>query len=105
MRQQGLLLLRFWVFLVIAIVAGVVAFGLVMSAGAWLGSLLPALVFTIAQFVWTIAALIIAITIGSAAWNLLYWASEPASLLADEHLELPAFGRAEAEDEQPYWAT
>jgi NTE family protein len=104
MRHRGLLLLRFWVFLAIAIVAGVLAFGLVMSAGAWLGSLLPALVFMIAQFLWTIAALIIAITIGSAVWNLLYWASEPASLLADEHLELPVFGRAQAEDEQPYWA-
>jgi hypothetical protein len=105
LRQRGLLLLRFWGFLVIAIVAGVLVFGLVISAGAWLGSVLPALVFIIAQFLWTVIAIIVATTIGSAVWNLLYWVSGPASLVTDERLELPAFGRAELEDEKPYWAT
>jgi hypothetical protein len=88
MRQRGLLLLRFWVFLAIAIVAGVLVFGLVMSAGAWLGSVLPSLAFTIAQFLYTVAALIIAITIGSVVWNLLYRVSGIAPFQEQERLKL-----------------
>jgi predicted acylesterase/phospholipase RssA len=104
MRQRGLLL-RFWVFLAIAITIGVIVFDLIIAIGARVGAVLPALVLTAVELGWIILALLTAITIGSAVWNLLYWASGPASLLADEHLELPAFGRAEVEDEQPYWAT
>ena len=104
MRQRGLLL-RFWVFLAIAITIGVIVFDLIIAIGARAGAVLPEFVLTAVELVWVILALLIAITIGSAVWNLLYWASGPASLLADEHLELPAFGRAEAADEQPYWAT
>ena len=100
MRQPGLLLLRFWVFLAIAIVAGVLVFGLVMSAGAWLGSGLPALAFTIAQFLWTIAALIIAITIGSAVWNLLYRVSGIAPFQERERLK-PDHGQDEAAAKKP----
>src|SRR5260370_21261764 len=108
MRQRGLLLLRFWFFLAIAIAVGVIFFHvllLVMPVRAP-GGFLLGFVFTIAQFIWTVVAVLIAITIGSAVWILLYWASGRISLLTDEHLELPPFGRAELEDgKPPHWAT
>ena len=104
MRQRDLSV-RFWVFLAIAFSFGVIVFDLMIAIGARLGATLPEFVLAVVELVWVIIALLVAITIGSAAWNLLYWASGLASLLTDEHLELPAFGRAEAEDEKPRWAT
>jgi predicted acylesterase/phospholipase RssA len=104
MHRWGLLL-RFWVFLLIAVIAGVLVFDFVMSAGAWVGSRLPEMVSTVVEFLWAIAALLVAITLGSAVWNLLYWATGGVSLLVEEQLELPAFGRTSVEDKKPYWAT
>jgi len=105
MRQRDLLRLRFWVFLAIALAVGVIVFDLMIAIGARLGAALPELVLAAGELVWVIIALLVAITIGSAVWNVLYWVSGLAALLADEHLELPAFGSAKLEDEKPYWAT
>ncbi len=107
MRQRDLSV-RFWCFLAIAIVVGVIVFHLLMLVTPVRapGSFLLGFAITIVQFIWTVIAILIAITIGSAIWNLLYWASGRISLLTDEHLELPPFGRTELEDgKPPYWAT
>jgi predicted acylesterase/phospholipase RssA len=104
MRQRDLSV-RFWVFLAIAIGFGVITFDLMIAIGARLGAVLPEFVLASVQLVWVVIALLVAITVGSAVWNLLYWASGLASLLTDERLELPAFGRIDLEDEKPYWAT
>jgi hypothetical protein len=104
MRQRGLSV-RFWSFLAIAITFGVIIFDLMIAIGARLGAVLPEFVVLAAvELVWVIVALLVAITVGSAVWNVLYWLGR-ASLLTDEHLELPAFGSTKAEDEKPYWAT
>ncbi len=104
MSQRGSSV-RFWFFLAVATAVSVIVFHfltLVIPIRASGGLLLGAAI-TIGQFLWTIIALLIAITAGSAAWNLLYWLSPSVSLLT-EGLVLADFGRAQSIDEKPEWA-
>jgi predicted acylesterase/phospholipase RssA len=103
MSQRGLSV-RFWVFLVIAIMAGVISFHflIVLMPIRASRALLLGAAMAIGQFAWTIIALLIAITAGSAVWNLLYWLSPSVPLLT-ERLELAEFGSAESVEQAPDW--
>jgi predicted acylesterase/phospholipase RssA len=102
MSQRGLSV-RFWIFLAIAVIAGVIVFDLVVSLGARVGSGLPKVADAL-ELVWAVLALLIAVTIGSVIWNLLYWLSGQVSLLTEERLTLSDFGRRERVEEKPEWA-
>ena len=100
MRQRGLLL-RFWVFLAIAITAGVIVFDLIIAIGARVGALLPEFVLAAMEFLWVMLALFVAVMIGSVIWNLLYWAGGLVSLPAEERLVLADFGQGQSVDKKP----
>jgi predicted acylesterase/phospholipase RssA len=107
MDQRGLSV-RFWGFLTISVVVGLVALDFVMSIGIGAGSdlsLAQWMGLATLRVVQALAALLVAITIGSAVWNILYWFSGLAPLLADEPLTLNDFGRSRSVDEEPPWVT
>lgn len=95
---------RFWICLAIAVAAGVIVFDFVVSIGAWAGSVLPGVVLAALELVWVVIALLIAVTIGSVIWNLLYWLSGRLSMLTEERLRLADFGYRQFVEEKPEWA-
>ncbi len=91
MTPRGLFL-RFWLFLAVAIVAGLLALTLLMRLGGLdvsSSGLAWSVAMTIPRVLFVILALLIAILFASLVWNSLYWLTGAAGLRS-ERLVLPA---------------